>query len=66
MQARPFVVCTRLSEEERQQYERILNEARRKYGWPCNKSEAFRLVLKECAELAKTEAMKAFYANLEP
>ena len=64
MQARPFVVCTRLSEEERQQYERILNSAKRKGKHPRNKSESFRLVLKECAELAKTEAMKNFYASL--
>jgi hypothetical protein len=63
---KPHIVCARLTEEEYKEYERILNEARRKHGWPCNKSEAFRMVLKECAELAKTEAMKAFYANLEP
>jgi hypothetical protein len=61
---KPHTVCARLTEEEYKQYESILNDAKRKHGWPRNKSEAFRMVLKECAELAKTEAMKSFYESL--
>ena len=65
MRSRPHVIIARLNDEEMRIYERILNKAIQEHGYPRNKSEAFRLVLKAISERVGEENRRAFYEDLD-
>jgi hypothetical protein len=63
MRSRQHVVIARLSDKEYEDYERILRKASREYGYPRNKSEAFRIVLRLVNNKLKQEASDYFYTH---
>jgi hypothetical protein len=65
MRSRPFVICTRLSAEEFEMWQRILRKVEREFRRPMNRSEAFRKALEVVNANLKWEAMELFYANLD-